>query len=230
MVPAAQPGPLAAAVVLVGAGPGLGSALARRFAREGYRPVLLARQPQRLDLSGLSTPAGDAALTVAADVTDRDSLVAAFDQVHALVGDPQVLVYNVSMFVAGPPTKIVYTDFVQGLLAGVAGALVAVQQVVPAMRAAGTGTVLVTGSGVATEASVSAAGLAVQKAGVRSLALSLAEELRPAGVHAATVTIRGTIAAGTAFDPDRIADAFWALHRQSAGDPATWQREVEFTG
>jgi NAD(P)-dependent dehydrogenase (short-subunit alcohol dehydrogenase family) len=218
------------AVVVVGAGPGLGAAVARRFALAGYRAVLVARNPDRLDLDGLATPDGRAPLAVAADVTDEASLRAAFARIRTEVGDPEVLVYNVSTFVAGAVTQVPYDAFVRGLLAGVAGALVAAQEVAPAMRAAGHGTVLVTGGGTATVPSVTAAGLAVQKAGVRSLALSLAAELRPDGVHVATVTIRGSIAAGTAFDPDLIAATYWQLHEESSAAPETWRAEVDFTG
>jgi len=214
---------------VVGAGPGLGMAVARRFAREGYRPVLLARRPERLDLAGLATGGGDP-VAVGVDVTDELSLRAAFAQVRDQVGHVEVLVYNVSTFLGGAVTEIGYDSFVRGLLAGIAGALVAAQEVVPAMRAAGRGTVLVTGGGTATEPSVTAAGLAVQKAGIRSLALSLAAELAPTGVHVATVTIRGTIAAGTPFDPDLIAETYWQLHLRSADPTRTWQPEVDFTG
>jgi len=65
---------------------------------------------------------------------------------------------------------------------------------------------------------------------VRSLSLSLAAELRPDGVHVATVTIRGSIAAGTAFDPDLIAATYWQLHEESSAAPETWRAEVDFTG
>ena len=54
-------------------------------------------------------------------------------------------------------------------------------------------------------------------------------KLRPQGVHAATVTIRGVLAPGTAFDPDVVADAFWALHAEGSAPADSWRAEVEVT-
>jgi hypothetical protein len=65
--------------------------------------------------------------------------------------------------------------------------------------------------------SPAAASLAIGKAGLRSLAASLHAGLVPQGIHAATVTIAGAVAPGTAFDPNRIAEAYWALHRDPPG-------------
>ena len=39
----------------------------------------------------------------------------------------------------------------------------------------------------------------------------------------ATVTVGGTVAPGTAYDPDDIAEHYWRLHTQPAG---AWEREV----
>jgi NAD(P)-dependent dehydrogenase (short-subunit alcohol dehydrogenase family) len=64
---------------------------------------------------------------------------------------------------------------------------------------------------------------AVGKAALRNLAFSLAKELEPSSIQVATVTIRGTIAAETRFDPERIAQEHWRLHRQPR---ESWQREV----
>jgi NAD(P)-dependent dehydrogenase (short-subunit alcohol dehydrogenase family) len=69
---------------------------------------------------------------------------------------------------------------------------------------------------------VGAAGLGVAKAGLRNLAYSAAAELAPDGVHVTTVTIRGILKAGTAFDPELIAEHYWRLHQQGR---AEWEPE-----
>lgn len=69
------------------------------------------------------------------------------------------------------------------------------------------------------------ASLALGKAGLRSLAFSLHEELKDAGIHVATVTIAGFVEAGTHFDPDKIADAYWELHTQA---PDAWEPEIVY--
>lgn len=214
-------------VVIVAAGPGLGRSVALRFAREGSDVALLARSAERLEpLVGELQALGVRAHAVAADAADEASLRSGFEDVRRVLGDPGVLVYNASEYVQGRPTSVGYDEFVHGLLVGVGGALVAAQEVAPAMRAAGRGTVLLTGSEAALRPSVAAAGLGVAKAGLRNLAFSLATDLEPDGVHVTTVTIRGVLKAGTAFDPDVIAEHYWRLHVQPRPE---WQPEFVLT-
>jgi NAD(P)-dependent dehydrogenase (short-subunit alcohol dehydrogenase family) len=97
------------------------------------------------------------------------------------------------------------------------------------MRKTGRGTILFTGGGLALDPSgwLPAASLAIGKAGLRSLALTLHAELAPIGIHAATVTIAGQIQPGTAFAPESIAEAFWALHVEP---PGQFRNEIIYTG
>jgi NAD(P)-dependent dehydrogenase (short-subunit alcohol dehydrogenase family) len=213
-------------VVIVGAGPGLGLAIARRFARDGSSVALVARSGQRLaSMVEELRDAGGTGHAFVADAADPGELRSALSAVRTALGDPQVLVHHVSVPVGGTPTNIPYPDFARGLAGGVGALLVAAQHVVPAMRTAGRGTILVTGSGLAFRATPPFAGLAVQKAAVRSLTLTLAEELRPAGIHVATVTVEGLIQPGTHYDPDLIAEQFWALHTEPRD---SWRAEVRY--
>ena len=211
-------------VVVVGAGPGLGQAIARRFAREGAALALVARNPQRL--AGMVEElrqGGGTGHAFVADAGEPKELRTALAAVRESLGDPSVLVHHVSVPVLGRPTEIVYDAFARGLAGGIGGLLVAAQELAPAMRTAGRGTILVTGSRLALHPSVGYAGTAVQKAGVRSLALTLAQELGPAGIHVATVTVNGLIQPGSYYDPDRIAEEFWTLHTEPRG---SWRTEV----
>src|SRR4051812_8597490 len=87
---------------VVGIGPGLGSAIARRFAREGFAVALMARQAASCEavLQQITTAGGEAH-AFAVDTTDPSSVAAGFDAVRASMGDPEVLVYNVGAFVLG---------------------------------------------------------------------------------------------------------------------------------
>ncbi|HZB50774.1 MAG TPA: SDR family NAD(P)-dependent oxidoreductase [Mycobacteriales bacterium] len=215
--------------VIVGAGPGLGLAVARRFAREGAAVALVARNAQRLagmveelrDTAG----SGSSAAAFVADAGDPAQLRAALGSVRSALGEPTVLVHHLSVPVAGTPTTMSYEEFHAGLAGGVGALLVAAQELVPAMRGAGRGTVLVTGGGLALSPSAAYAGLAAQKAAVRSLALSLAQEVAPDGVHVATVTVQGIIQPGGHYDPDRIAEVYWALHTEPRDE---WRTEVRY--
>ncbi len=195
--------------VIVGVGPGLGAALATRFARGGYAVTGLARDPARLEaLPGVTMRRADAADPVAL--------------AHAVTagGPVSVLIYNAYRATMGEagPSGIDPGELVADFRVNVAGALAAVQAVLPAMRAARAGHILLTGGGLALDPTgwLPAASLAVGKAGLRSLAFTLNKELSPAGIHAGTVTIAGQIKAGTAFDPARVAEAFWDLHSDTA--------------
>ena len=74
-----------------------------------------------------------------------------------------------------------------------------------------------------------AATLGVQKAALRALVQALAADLRPDGIHVATVTVRGTVAEGTPFAPDVVAQVFADLAEQTASDPAGWHTVVDLT-
>jgi NAD(P)-dependent dehydrogenase (short-subunit alcohol dehydrogenase family) len=213
-------------VVIVAAGPGLGLAVARRFAREGATIGLIARSADRLeelaeDLRGEGATVGGAAC----DAADPVALHEAFAVLRDLLGDPTVLVFNASEYVEGAPAEVSYDAFMHGVYVGVGAALVSVQEVVPAMRAAGGGTVLLTGSVAAERPSVSAATVGVAKAALRNLGLSLHAELAPDGIQAVTVTIRGVLQGAKALDVDEIADCYWVLHTRPR---ASWTPEASY--
>jgi len=144
---------------------------------------------------------------------------------HDLLGDPTVLVFNASEYVEGRPAEVSYDAFMHGVYVGVGAALVSVQEVVPNMRSAGRGTLLLTGSVAAEKPSVSAATVGVAKAALRNLGLSLHSELAPDGIQAVTVTIRGVLQGPKALDVDEIADYYWALHSQPR---ESWAPEMSF--
>jgi NAD(P)-dependent dehydrogenase (short-subunit alcohol dehydrogenase family) len=206
--------------VVVGFGAGVGAAVARRFVAGGFDVLGLARDPSRhaaLATTGITLGRADAA--------DPASLAA------ALQGDTQVLIYNAyaaTMAMPGPSAltpEAVTADFA----VNVAGALAATRAVLPGMRKAGRGSILFTGGGLALDPTgwLPAASLAIGKAGLRSLAQTLHAELAPQSIHAGMVTIAGMVAVGTAFDPDRIAEAFWALHQDPLG---AFRAETIFKG
>lgn len=217
-------------LTIIGTGPGVSLAVARRFHREGFRLALVARNARKVDgyAADLQT---DATLPevrgYAADVSEPASLRAVFDAIHAAQGPTDALVYNPSVFHETMASALDFNTLVDDFKICCAGLLPAVQAVLPSMRRRGAGTILVTGGGTALEPYPLYASLSVGKAAVRNLTLSLHEELRPAGIHVATVTIAGAVAAGGRFDPGAIAEAYWELYRQPA-DQRT--REVIFRG
>ena len=86
---------MAKSIALFGAGPGLGQAVARRFAREGYAVVLVARRQNVLDrLATELADEGARAHAVTADLTDTDAIPGLSDRVRTRIGDPDVIYYG----------------------------------------------------------------------------------------------------------------------------------------
>jgi short-subunit dehydrogenase len=212
-------------LLLVGAGPGLGLAVARRFAVGGYRVTLAGRSLDRLgDLVGSLSDTGAEIGTVEADAGDPDRLGARMTELYRGEGAPGVVVYNAVM---GTPDQLLSAS-VSHLQAAYAvdviGAIVVAQVAAPAMRAAGFGTMIVTGGGFADHPIPALATISLGKAALRSAATMLAADLEPDGIRVATLTIAGQIAAGTAFDPELIAERYWdVVHTDGA-----WQTEFRF--
>jgi short-subunit dehydrogenase len=204
----------------------VGRAVAQRFAKAGFRLALLARNRDRLEESAADVRAvGTEVATYAADSGDTVGLITAFGQVVQQQGNAEVLVYNAAVARSGPPSQLEPTVLSADFAINVTGALVACQQLIPAMRQVRRGTILLTGGGLALYPNAQYTSLAIGKAGMRSLAFCLAEELEPAGIHVATVTIAGGVQPGTHFDPDLIAERYWELHSQPVG---SWEREIVY--
>lgn len=209
-------------LVVVAAGPGLGRSVALRFAREGAAVGLVARSADSAASLAEELRAAGAreVATAAGDVGDEPALRAALGDLRDRLGPATALVYNGSAYVEGSGLTITTGDLGTAIDVGVAGAMVAAQEVAPAMRAAGRGTLLLTGSVAADRASTSATAVGVAKAALRNLAMSLHKELEPDGVRVTTVTIDGVLQGPKALDLDEIADLYWRLHTQPDAPPA----------
>jgi short-subunit dehydrogenase len=214
-------------LLLVGAGPGLGMAVARRFAAGGYRVTLVARSPDGLrDLAGALAGTGAEINTVTADAGDPDGLGARMRQLYRGSGAPGVIVYNAVMGAADRLLTSSVAHLQAAYSVDVIGAIVVAQAAAPAMRAAGSGTILVTGGGFADHPIPALATVSLGKAALRSAATMLGADLEPDGIRVATLTIAGQIAAGTPFDPERIAERYW----QVVHADGPWPAEFRFTG
>lgn len=209
---------------IVGFGGGVSTGVAKAFAQEGYALALVARTPAKLAENAQALQASGATVkTFAGDAGNAASLIQAFSDIRSSLGDPEVLIYNAAAVTMGKPTTLTDEQFVADFRVNVVGAVVAVQQVLPAMRSQGKGTILFTGGGFSMYPIADLASLSIGKAGIRNLTTSLSQELSSAGIHVATVTICGTVEPGTHFDPDAIAQSYLTLHRQT---PDQWETEI----
>ena len=214
-------------LLLVGAGPGLGMAIARRFAVGGYRITLAARSMDRLgDLAESLSDTGAEIGTLEVDVGDSEGLRARMTELYSGEDAPGVIIYNA---VIGAPDQLLSASVAHlqaAYAVDVIGAIVLAQVAAPAMKAAGFGTMIVTGGGFADHPIPALATVSLGKAALRSAATMLGADLEPDGIRVATLTIAGQIVAGTAFDPARIAERYWDVVQTDG----PWQAEFRFTG
>ncbi|WP_030184616.1 SDR family NAD(P)-dependent oxidoreductase [Streptomyces sp. NRRL S-813] len=207
------------AFVVIGAGPGLGAAAARRFGREGHPVGLIARSTERLETIAAHL-ASEGLMTAfeTADVTDEQALTAALGALRERLGPIDVVLFSPRPDLAWikPVLDTAPQDVANALALNVIAAVAAVRTVVPDMRRRGHGTLLFTTGGAAVEPhrdrAVSALAYAAESAYVRMLHDALAGH----GVHAAQITVVGPIGPGARHEPDDVAQQLWQVHTTHA--------------
>ncbi len=209
-------------LLLVGAGPGLGSSIAARFGRAGYDVALVGRTMQTVRTIGTRLQGeGITAEWSAVDMTDESAFAEAVTRFGRRTGHIDHLHFNPSALTEKDPLTLSVGELLSDLHLGVASALTAVQSARPFLSEGAR--ITATGSVAADRPWAGAASLGVQKAGLRNLVGAIDSTLKPDGIRAMTFTITGTIGQGEVFAPDRIADALY-----EASYAAAWRREVTY--
>lgn len=209
----------------IGSGPGMGIATAERFAKEGFKIILANRNSANTSklVADLNSK-GYQAEGKTVDASDASQVAALISEVEKQVGKIDVLHYNAASLrqatIASQPNE----TFVSDLAVNIGGALAAVKAVVPKMTEAKAGTILFTGGGFALYPCPDYLSLSIGKAGIRTLALGLFENLKEQNIHVATVTV------ATFVNPDSkeshdVAEHFWRLHSQPADQ---WTAETVY--
>jgi NAD(P)-dependent dehydrogenase (short-subunit alcohol dehydrogenase family) len=236
---------------VVGVGPGIGRAVALRFAKEGYNLALLARRLERikpiaeeikqLQSALASTSSSSSSSPVvepfSVDATDPDSVTNVFKQIEETFGDsPHVLIYNAGSYKRESILNITPQEFEAHWKANCFGAFLATQKVLPKMVERKEGTIILTGATASLRGSALFSCLAVGKFGLRAFGQSLAREFAPKGIHVAHVIIDGQVdneyqvkaqpdkSLDSFLKSESIAEEYWRLHVQ---DKTTWTHELE---
>jgi NAD(P)-dependent dehydrogenase (short-subunit alcohol dehydrogenase family) len=220
--------------VVAGVGPGLGRALAHRFAREGYRVAAIARDADKLAAFVAEDPEHLAAF--ACDLTVPDQVGRTMEAIATGLGSPDCAVFNASAFSRGSVLDIDPGEFERCWRVGAYAGLLFGQQVARRMVERGSGTILFTGATASLRGSANFANLASPKFALRALAQSMARELGPRGVHVAHIIIDGQIRSDryehlqaergpdSLIEPAAIAETYWQLHQQPR---STWSFEID---
>jgi len=211
---------------VVAAGPGVSGSVARRFAREGYDAALIGLDETVLEgLAESLRSEGVEASWRAVDITDAEAFAAAVTELGEAAARIDVLHFNPSAFRQKTPLELTPDELSADVHVGLGALLTAVQSARPFMRSGGR--VTATGSMAADKPWNEAASLGVQKAGLRNLVHSLDTTLKPDGIRAVSVTVRGTLGREGPFTPDRVAEAIFDA---AAQDEDGWRTEIPYSG
>ena len=225
-----MPNPTFETALIVGAGRGLSASLARLFAGEGLRVALAARDAEKL--APLCAETG--AKAFACDAVEPDQVARLFSAVEAVVGAPDVVVYNASARARGPVAELVPAEVERAIMVSAFGGFLAAREAARRMVPKGHGAILFTGASASVKGYPLSAPFAMGKFALRGLAQSMARELAPQGIHIAHFVIDGGIRnpgrvepadrPDSMLDPDAIAAAYLSVLRQPR---SAWTWEIE---
>lgn len=222
--------------VVIGVGPGLGAALARRFAA-AYSVAISARKSDYLkELAAELRQSGGTVLDLACDVSNETQIAETFRTIRAKLGEVDVLLYNAGSGVFGSITEIAPDQYEADWRVNAFGAFVAAKEVVSGMIARGRGAILFTGATAGVKAGARSVSFGPAKFAMRGLAQALARDLGPKGIHVAWINVDGSIDIpgkrglkpslrdADFLKPEAIAETYWHLAHQ---DPSAWTMELE---
>lgn len=214
--------------IVLGVGPGLGAALARRFARAGYGVALASRNSDRIQpFVAEIIAAGGIARAYTTDAADGGAVQALAAHVEGELGPLDVAIYNASGRVRKSILDLEADEFESAWRRTCLGGFFLGREAARRMVARGRGSILFTGATASVKGFANSAGFASGKFALRGLVQSMARELAPKGIHVGHFVIDGGIgidANEARLNPDAIAEAYFQLHAQPK---SAWTWEID---
>lgn len=203
-------------IVIIGAGNGISKAVAKKFGKNGYHVILIARSKDKLEtITNALSKENISVQYFVADVKDSDSMKDVFEQIWENIGFIDTLLYNASKNKQVNIAEETADSLTKDFKTNVAAALTAIQLVLPDMEKNKTGTILFTGGGLALYPNPEYGSLAIGKAALRNLAESLHITLKTKQIFVGTVTVCGYVQdADEKYNPAAIAEQFWKLNTE----------------
>lgn len=225
---------------IVGAGEGLGQALASKFAQEGHNLALISRSEagSRVALNSARKANAEADVRFfTADANQPQTIEDALTEVHTEMGKIDVLIYNVrDSFIGVEPSQMSYEQLESVYRTEVVGAFAAAKSVIPDMRKRGSGSIFFSSATAAFRGSASNPLYAIGKFALRGLSQSLAKAYSKDGIHVVHVRLDcdlnmplmrklyGDNDTANLASPEAVAETYWWTHKQPT---AAWSNEVE---
>ena len=229
------------AVLIIGAGDATGSAIARRFAREGYVACVTRRSEDKLAplLEQIRSEGGEAH-GFGSDARKEEDMVAVVQKIEAEIAPIEAAIFNIGANVRFGITETTARVYFKVWEMACFGGFLMGREAAKVMLPRGRGTIIFTGATASLRGRDGFAAFAGAKHALRALAQSMARELWPKGIHVAHPVVDGAIDTefirsnfperyatkdqGGIVDPDHIADMYWQLHMQPRD---AWTHETE---
>ena len=229
--------------LVVGAGDGVGGAIARAFAAEGHA-VCITRRERNLDqLEALAADIrakGGVAHAFGVDAREETEVIALFDKIEAEIGPLEIVVFNIGANVRFSLTETTSRVFTKVWEMACFAGFLAGREAARVMTPRGRGSILFTGATASMRGREGFSAFAAAKAGLRVMAQSAARELGPKGIHVAHIVVDGAIdgvftrsnrdnvedllAGDRILKPEEIAANYVWLHRQPR---SVWTHELD---
>ncbi len=210
--------------LVIGTGPGISGAFAEALIAGGYDVAVASRDLDRL--RPLADGLGAAPFQV--DVSSPASIVDLFGAVDMAMGEPEVVLFNVSARIRGDLLSLDIDAAANAVHTTAIGALVAAQEAARRMLPKKSGAIFFTGATAGIKGFARSSVFAMGKFALRGLAQSLARELSPSGIHVVHFVIDGAVAKPDAgpgtMTPQAIAQSYMAALAQPTG---AWSWEIE---
>jgi len=219
--------------VIVGVGPGNGTAFARKFSSAGYQVALIARHSEMIKALAAELDGGRA---YPCDITDAAAIESTFAAIRNDMGEVDVLIYNPGSGIWASIEEISQEDFEKSWRINALGAFLTSKQVIPAMKQNKRGSIIFIGATASKRGGAKTAAFAPAKAAQKSLAESMARHLWPSNVHVAIVIIDAVVDLPATrkmmpdkpkdffIQPNEIAETVFGLTQQK---PSAWSFEIE---
>lgn len=216
--------------LLIGAGPGIGLATAKRFAKEGFRVVLASRTGG--DRWKNTDPIHDYKHEPVFERVDASDSQAVVDLIRRYESDLEVVHYNAGVLHYKKDGELktrtidaeTATTIDQELRTNLTSALIAIKATCDVMASQKTGTILITGGGFGVTPVADFINISVAKAGIRAAVEALHPRMKERGINLATVTVSTLVAPGSR-TASNIGEAFWNVHSQPQ---RSWKWETVF--
>lgn len=229
--------------LVIGAGDGVGGAIAKAFAADGFE-VCVTRRARNLDqleaLAQSIRDAGGKARAYGVDARSEEEMIALFDQVEREVGPLEVVVFNIGanvrFEVVETTARVFHKVWEMACFAGFLTGREAAKVMLPR----GRGSILFTGASASLRGRQGFSAFSAAKQGLRAVAQALAKEVGPQGIHVAHVVVDGAIDGVFArtnipdrearldrdaiLKPEEIAKSYVWLHRQHR---SAWTHELD---